>query len=69
MVKINSLDIEDDLEWGVQFGTPAYDEPSALVVFGSRVYVVGTVSDDSNVLSESMYAFWRGGGRDFRCPC
>eukprot|EP00752_Nemacystus_decipiens_P014992 g13349.t1 len=51
VVKINSLDIEDDLEWSLQFGTVAYDEPSAIVTDGSSVYVVGTVRDDSNVLS------------------
>eukprot|EP00903_Cladosiphon_okamuranus_P009896 g9398.t1 len=51
VVKINSLDIEDDLEWGIQFGTVAYDEPSALVVYEENVYVVGTVRDDSGVLS------------------
>lgn len=51
-MKINSLDIEDDLEWGIQFGTAAYDEPSAILASGTSVFVVGTIRDDSNVLSE-----------------
>lgn len=52
VVKITSFDIEDELDWSIQFGTVAYDTPTAIVAGASAVYVVGTISDDSEVLSE-----------------
>lgn len=53
VVKISSFDIDDEPEWGIQFGTAAYDEPTAIVASGTNVYVVGTTRDLSSVLSAS----------------
>lgn len=52
VLKINS-DLDADFEWSVQMGTAAYDIPTAMVIDDdNNVYVVGTTTDSSGVLSE-----------------
>ena len=44
-------------EWGIQFGTEAYDEPSKVVLDSDdNIYVVGTTKDASDILCERSRA-------------
>jgi len=57
VVRINNLeDQEEDLVGSVQFGSAAYDVPTALVTSGVNVYVVGNIRDDGDVLSEFSFS-------------
>lgn len=45
---------EDDFDWGIQFGTVAYDTPQKIILDSDdNIYVIGTTADNSDVLSES----------------
>jgi len=54
VVKIDEFDQDVELADEVQFGTVAYDVPTALVVDSAKVYVVGTITDNNDVLSEFL---------------
>ncbi|CAM9564168.1 unnamed protein product, partial [Ascophyllum nodosum] len=50
------IKLDEDLveEWGIQFGTEAYDEPSKVVLDSDdNIYVVGTTTDASGILSDT----------------